>query len=66
MGHHHLLIDYMAQWQLAEKLAEQIICLDVVFCLNLSFKAVHLVKLLGFVVAPGHKEVLGDAHLPSE
>lgn len=66
MCHHYPLIDHMAQRQLAEKLAEKIIGLHVVFSLYLPFKTVHLVQLLRLVVTPGHKKVLRDAHLPSE
>ena len=66
MSDHHFIIDYMAEWNHAEELGKDIICFYVILLFHLSFKSVHLIQLLRFVVSSIHKEVLWIANLPSE
>jgi len=64
MAHHDLFVNNVSEGQVAEKLREQVVSLHVVLGLHFALEAIHFVQLLGFMVAPAHEEVLGEAHLP--
>ena len=64
MDDKYFLVDTVADWQVAEQLREQFIDFEVVLVLDLAFESVHLVELLGFVVATAHEEMLRKGHFP--
>ena len=64
MGHKHLLVDAMAEWQMIEQLREELKDLQIVLRLDFSFKPIKLVQVLGLVVASGHEEVIRVQDLP--
>lgn len=66
VANHDLAVDHMAQRQVAEELREELVGLHVVLGLDFALEAVHLVQLLGLVVAAAHEKVLRVANFPGE
>jgi uncharacterized membrane protein len=61
----NLFVDAVRERKELEHLTKQIIDLLVVFVLYLSFETIEFIKILGFVIASAHEEVVGIEHLPS-
>lgn len=64
MAHHHFFIDNETKWEIAEHLREHIVRFLIILVLYFSFKAIHLCKRLGLVVASGQEEVLRQINFP--